>query len=122
MERLLRDDEWAKWSDSEIARRCAVDHKTVAAARLSLGNSQVTSDERIYTTRHGTVATMNTAAIGQASQSEHIGHAPAQGMDENGQQWTGAEPVALRPADVVEESLLLGEIAEEADIFFGSLS
>ena len=118
VERLLRDDEWAKWSDSEIARRCAVDHKTVAAARLSLGNSQVTSDERIYTTRHGTVATMNTAAIGQASQSEHIGRAPAQGMDENEQQWTGAEPVALRPADVVEVSLLLGEIAEEADIFF----
>lgn len=30
---LLNDEEWAKWSDREIARRCAVDHKTVAALR-----------------------------------------------------------------------------------------
>ena len=38
---LLNDSEWAGWSDSEIARRCAVDHKTVGSLRQSiLGNSQ----------------------------------------------------------------------------------
>jgi hypothetical protein len=36
VETLLRDDEWQKWSDHEIARRCAVDHKTVSAARQRL--------------------------------------------------------------------------------------
>jgi hypothetical protein len=65
---LLRDDEWSGWSDSEIARRCCVDHKTVGRLRAEiapthLGNSQVT--ERTYTTKHGTQATMSTAAIGR---------------------------------------------------------
>jgi ParB-like nuclease domain len=44
VERLLRDPEWCRWSDSEIARVCTVDHKTVAAARerlrAVLGSSQ----------------------------------------------------------------------------------
>ena len=33
---LLYDDEWAQWSDREIARRCAVDGKTVARLRAEL--------------------------------------------------------------------------------------
>ncbi len=59
---LLRDEEWSGWTDSEIARRCAVHHSTVAAVRSSLANSaseQPTT--RTYTTKHGTTATMNTA-------------------------------------------------------------
>ncbi len=64
VETLLADPEWSGWSDGEIARRCVVDHKTVARIRESLGNSQV-STERTYTTKHGTVATMNTANIGK---------------------------------------------------------
>jgi hypothetical protein len=42
IETLLRDEEWQQWSDSEIARRVIVDHKTVAAVRAQLypGNSQ----------------------------------------------------------------------------------
>ena len=66
---LLEDDEWVGWADSEIARRCCVDHKTVGRYRdeLSphLGISQVT--ERTYTTKHGTTAVMNTANIGKSS-------------------------------------------------------
>jgi N6-adenosine-specific RNA methylase IME4 len=30
---LLEDEEWSKWSDREIARRCGIDGKTVAAMR-----------------------------------------------------------------------------------------
>ena len=57
----------SKWSDNAIAKHCGVDHKTVAAVRVShLGNSQVTPQERTYTTKHGTTAVMNTANIGQA--------------------------------------------------------
>lgn len=33
---LLRDEEWAAWSDREIARRVGVDHKTVGARRAAL--------------------------------------------------------------------------------------
>jgi len=51
---LLSDEEWGKWSDREIGRRCGVDGKTVAAARENsqCGNSALT---RAFTTRHGTV-------------------------------------------------------------------
>ncbi|MCJ2074231.1 hypothetical protein MKK68_00955, partial [Methylobacterium sp. E-016] len=33
---LLEDDEWSTWADREIARRCAVDNKTVARLREEL--------------------------------------------------------------------------------------
>ena len=75
VERLLRDDEWAKWSDREIARRCAVSNNFVSEFRRSLSSDD---SERTYTTKHGTVSIMNTTAIGQAVESEHIGRAPAQ--------------------------------------------
>jgi phage N-6-adenine-methyltransferase len=64
VEVLLRDEEWAGWSDREIARRCGVSHTFVAETR-SLAT--VASDApRAFTTKHGTTATMNTAAIGRA--------------------------------------------------------
>lgn len=63
---LLEDEEWAKWSDSEIARRCAVNQSTVSRMRPSLmQNISEMPDERTYITKQGTVATMNTANIGR---------------------------------------------------------
>jgi N6-adenosine-specific RNA methylase IME4 len=59
---LLRDDEWAQWSDREIARRAHVSHVFVAKLRDLTGN---VSSERTFQTRHGTVSTMDTAAIGK---------------------------------------------------------
>jgi hypothetical protein len=59
---LLMDEEWAKWSDRELGRRCGLDHKTVAKRR-----GELTGDfpsERRYVTKHGTVATMDTSRIG----------------------------------------------------------
>lgn len=72
VETLLNDAEWSKWSSNEIAKRCSVSHTFVDGARSSLAT--VASDkpkERIVTTKHGTVATMNTANIGKASAPEH---------------------------------------------------
>jgi len=60
---LLGDAEWAKWSDREIARRCAVDGKTVSELRNKL-TAEVPQSDRTYTTKHGTTATMKTANIG----------------------------------------------------------
>jgi len=62
---LLEDGEWSQWSNAEIGRRCAVDEKTAAKYRKEIappdsGNS-VVSEQRTYTTKHGTTATMNTA-------------------------------------------------------------
>lgn len=74
VETLLKDEEWSTWSDREIARRCYVDHKTVGSIRaeLSLGkfpsedNNSYAAQIKNYTTKHGTVATMNISNIGNA--------------------------------------------------------
>jgi len=61
---LLNDEEWAKWSNSEIARRCRVSAQTVANCRKDSSLSKFDS-ERTYTDKHGNISTMNTANIGQ---------------------------------------------------------
>ena len=61
---LLSDPEWAQWSDREIARRAHVSHILVAKLRDLTGN---VSSERKFQTRHGAVATMDTAAIGRSA-------------------------------------------------------
>lgn len=60
---LLQDAEWSTWSDREISRRCGVSADLVGDVRSSLSTND--SDERTYTTKHGTTAIMNTAAIGK---------------------------------------------------------
>lgn len=66
---LLKDEEWAKWSDRDIARRAGVSHPFVASLRAPeekpTGN---VSSDRTYTTKHGTEAVMDTAKIGKADQ------------------------------------------------------
>ncbi len=66
---LLQDEEWRQWSNVEIARRCGVSHTFVNSLR-SL--ETVSSDARTYTTKHGTVAVMNTAAIGRQSLADEV--------------------------------------------------
>ena len=64
---LLTDEEWAKWSDREIARRAAVSNAFVTLLRRSLltvNSEEEPTAERTYTTKHGTVATMRTDNIG----------------------------------------------------------
>jgi hypothetical protein len=59
---LLGDKEWAKWSDSEIARRVNVSHEYVGQLRPTTVN---VDSEKTCTTKHGTVATMDTSNIGR---------------------------------------------------------
>lgn len=56
---LLQDPEWAQWSDRKIASVCLVGHQLVASVRSSLDENPVR--ERVYTTKHGTTATMDTS-------------------------------------------------------------
>jgi hypothetical protein len=60
---LLNDEEWRKWSTREIAKRCSVSKSFVADLRKSL--SATDSEERTYTTRHGTKSKMKTGKIGK---------------------------------------------------------
>jgi ParB-like nuclease domain len=59
---FLHDHEWSRWSDREIARRCGVSHNFVSSLRTSLSLDD--SEARTYITKHGSVATMQTARIG----------------------------------------------------------
>jgi hypothetical protein len=62
--KLLGDQEWAKWSDREIARQCCVSHGFVAQERDRLRHvtGNVASEERQFVTKHGTVSTMTIRA------------------------------------------------------------
>jgi hypothetical protein len=68
VETLLRDEEWSKWSDREIARLCAVSHPFVSQIRQSL-TGNITS-EKTYTTKHGTTTTMDTSNVGKKQAPE----------------------------------------------------
>jgi hypothetical protein len=62
VKRLLDDEEWARWSDREIARACRVNHELVGSMRPATGGN---ASERTYLTKHGTEATMRTENIGR---------------------------------------------------------
>jgi hypothetical protein len=79
---LLEDEQWAKWSDREIARRCLVSGEFAHKLRRSLptvgSDTQTTPvidpeptpapkpQERTFRTKHGTVAKMKTDGIGKS--------------------------------------------------------
>lgn len=69
--RMLKDEEWGKWSDREIARRCKVSHPTVATIRKELAEAtgKFTS-ERVYVNKNGDEATMDTARIGSNGEAK----------------------------------------------------
>jgi hypothetical protein len=71
--RVLADPEWATWSDREIGRVCHVGHPLVASVRKAMHLTGIDSSERTYTTKHGTVATMNTAPIAAAAEARAAG-------------------------------------------------
>lgn len=65
IETLLRDGDWGRWSDREIARHCAVDHKTVAAVRRDLVGTGEIPQSSIRQTGDG--RTMQVTAIAAAN-------------------------------------------------------
>lgn len=111
VETLLRDDEWQQWSDREIARKCNVSPDLVGAVRrelappppppVTVGNDSETpawvppgiSAPRTFITKHGTPATMQTAAIGKTQPT----YAPVWRIEvkvksEMETSWPGVEP------------------------------
>lgn len=75
---LLNDEEWVKWSDKEIGRRCGVTHTLVGDCRRGFRRPSAdgkpshvpgTSEPRTYTTKHGSEATMNTRQIGRTRET-----------------------------------------------------
>lgn len=62
---LLNDAEWGRWSDREIARRCAIDHDMVGRLRKEAsGGSRQIGTRQVQ--RKGTTYSMRTVRIGHA--------------------------------------------------------
>jgi len=80
IEMLLEDPEWSKWSDNEIARRCAVSPSTVGTVRRSLSKLD-SENARTYTTKHGTISTMSTTNIGKKEAPKVVVHLDADTTD-----------------------------------------
>ncbi len=58
IETLLRDPEWSRWSDREIGKACAVDHKTVGSVRRELTGEFPSERVVAYRDRHGNQSKM----------------------------------------------------------------
>lgn len=102
---LLGDTEWSKWSDGEIAKRCAVSREYVNRLRPIVTCDQVTS-ERTYVTKHGTTATMKTAGI-NASRTQF----QAKASEDNGSITGGAGAVTGEASRLASGRTDAGEAA-----------
>ncbi len=69
VETLLRDPEWSRWSDREIGKACAVDHKTVGKVRRELTGEIPTDRTVTYRDRHGNESEMKVSASGNSTGS-----------------------------------------------------
>jgi hypothetical protein len=72
VEALLRDEEWGKWSDREIARRCAVTQPFVSSVRKELTDNGYQMPAERTVERNGQTYAMNTEKIGQSELSTKI--------------------------------------------------
>lgn len=72
VETLLKDPEWSKWTDREIARQCRVHHTFVGRQRTRLINGGVLKreDKRKRKDKHGNVSEIDTSKIGKAKKAE----------------------------------------------------
>lgn len=92
---MLGDSEWAAGSDREIAKKCAVDEKTVARYRPAPSPEIPEMDAPRTVTRGGTTYTMNTAAIGSRPSSDR----PVFDRTDAGRQ-AAADPGAYVPSEI----------------------
>ena len=111
---LLEDAEWGQWSERKIAEVCGVSHPLVAGVRASLvtGNSssEVTgnsSSERNYTTKHGTVATIDTSGVAEPNQRRK-----KESAADKGKPAKAGPKKSGKPADPSEVESLRAQLAE----------
>lgn len=67
VEKLLNDPEWAQWSQSEVARQCAVSQSFVSNLSRSILNTEISMPPaaKFVHPKTGTVSEMKTANIGK---------------------------------------------------------
>jgi hypothetical protein len=99
VEMMLADEEWAKWSDREIGRRCVVAQSMVSKYRPILNSEFSIKDEKKFTHhKTGTETTMNTENIGKKSGKGHPGARQA-----NVDRIRELAPSGMRASQIAEE-------------------
>jgi hypothetical protein len=72
VERLLKDPEWARWSDRKIAEAARVDHKTVGAIRRELTGEFPTAQGKPNGKGNGEIPTEYGKPHNRASLLDHV--------------------------------------------------
>jgi predicted transcriptional regulator len=79
VEMLLRDPEWSKWTDPEIARQCRVSREFVQRHRTKLVNAgSLSKQPKRKAKRGGTVYEIDTANIGEPTPKKKKSLTPEQ--------------------------------------------
>ena len=119
VERLLRDFEWRRWSDSAIAMQCGVSHPLVGKMRNELGfkDSDSPSGLRIGIDKR----VIDTSKIGKSTQvtKETTGQTKRQRAKRQASQ-KAPKPSAVVPKEVVEGDLW--KLGKSHYLFCGDLS
>ena len=113
---LLRDEEWSKWSDREIARRVKVDHKTVGKLRAEMAVSgEIPQIETRKVERGGKVYEQKTANIGTSRSAQK----PSSETQPNGELSKNGEIDGPHPST---NQMLSGEFPQIAETELSVLS
>jgi hypothetical protein len=64
---LLEDEQWGKWSTTDIAKACKVSTSFVSNLRRSLFSENSEEQYRTYRTKHGTISKMRVNNIGYST-------------------------------------------------------
>lgn len=78
---LLADEEWSKWSDREIARRCGVGADLVGTVRTSILSENDSMNRTFVHHKTGRPATMQTANIGGSGKPDQSSESNAAKVD-----------------------------------------
>lgn len=115
VETLLRDEEWRQWADAEIARRCAVDPKTVGNIRHMLELNREIPDTLIRKRADG--ATVDTTNVG-ANQVKPVPvrNAPVYELEAMVRAWLSGR--TMSDADMVLDTIRTGQ----SDYHYDSLA
>ena len=119
---LLEDEEWAAWSNHEVARRCTVSAEFVRQVRMSLATVASEPTPKTYTTKHGTFAAMagwerEQARRRQAARLKQGDDFPSPSIDANGESGRTAEILAGKAGvgqSTVERAIKVRETGTDA--------
>lgn len=100
---MLRDEEWGKWSDREIAKRCKVSHPFVAKIREELFPTEEKPAEKKFTNKQGNVSVMKTGNIGKKKEE------PAPEIDTEFGEEDKVHELELNLKDLADENAKLND-------------